>query len=181
MKSEFDNLILTTGINFKEELLVVMHLIFLYLLKKYMNIKFYIHSEELRFLLLFVMLIFSIVYKSIIPSNFGDNITFYVVFVLGILALFLELNIFNRLRKRIKDKINSFNLLVFVCAIAVKLIYIFMSQGLEFLGKFEISAIPVDKIVEISINVNLLSQTLYIVAYIIAALIFLRPKETYSF
>jgi hypothetical protein len=56
-----------------------------------------------------------------------------------------------------------------------------MSQGLEFLGKFEISAIPVDKIVEISINVNLLSQTLYIVAYIIAALIFLRPKETYSF
>lgn len=181
MKSEFDKIVLMTGISFKDELLVLMHLLFLYLLKKHMNIKFYIHSEELRFLLLFIVFILSIAYERIMPNVFPSNITAYIIFFFGIFALFLELNIFNRLRKRVKDKVNTLNLFVFMCAIAVRLVYIFMNQALVLVGRFEIEMPIVSKISEISINVNMLSQTLYVVAYCIAALIFLRPKEAYSF
>lgn len=181
MKAEFDKIVLMTGISFKDELLVIMHLLFLYLLKKYMNIKFYIHSEEIRFMLLFAVLILSIAYDRVVPNIFPGNITAYIIFFLGIFALFLELNIFNRLRKRVKDKITTLNLLVFICAIAVKLVYIIMSQALVLVNRFGPEIPIISKISEISINVDLLSQTLYVVAYCIAAMIFLRPKETYSF
>ena len=181
MKAEFDKIVLMTGIDFKDEVIVLMHLLFLYLLKKHMNIKFYIHSEELRFMLLFIVLILSIAYERIIPNVFPSNITAYIIFFLGIFALVLEFNVLNRLRKRVKDKINTLALFVFTIAIAVRLMYIITSQVLLLINRFGIELALVDKISEISININLLSQTLYIVAYCIAAMIFLRPKETYSF
>lgn len=182
-KDDFNKLFTLVDFNFKSELFLLMHIIFLYILKKYMNIKFYIHSEELRFLLLFILLILSKGYKYIKPEFFDKSKGFnvHIILILGILVYFLELNIFNRLRQKVKDKACVLTLFIFICAVFAKMLYIVSGYLLMIFSRFNIDFAVFDKVTELNVHIDLFSKSLYIAAYILMAFIFLKPKETYSF
>ncbi len=170
----------------KNELFLILNIIFLYALKKHANFRYYVHSEELKFIFLYLILILNQIVVYLIPSNFNDGLVEIVVvlgiiFLLGLTRYILEYNIYDILAKRVKDSSYQFCMFLFRLTLIFRIFELFRDIVFIILDIFAINIPYQGRILSYSLYFVQVSNVLLILSYFVIAIIFLKPKETYSF
>lgn len=174
------------GFSFKSEIILASTIFFLFFLKKHANLKHYIHSEELKFLLLISLLIINQAIRYLVPniSSHSDTsliMSFAAVILFNLLKLMLEFNIYSTLRRRVKDRLYIISMFIFQVAVILAIIGIISSQFYTLLHIINIHLEINNNFINVSAKVIASSKFLYFIAYTLITFVFLKPKEKYSF
>ncbi len=170
----------------KNEIFLTLNIVFLYILKRHANFKYYVHSEELKFIVLYIVLIINQLAVYFIPNSYGNDSTTLLlslgmILLIGLVRYMLEYNIYNILAKRVKDTAYQFCMFLFRLTLILRILELLRNIIFIILDIFSINIPSQSLILSYSMYFVQVSNMLLILSYFVIALIFLKPRETYSF
>lgn len=170
----------------KNEIFLILKIVFLFVLKRHANFKYYVHSEELKFITLYIILIFNQIVPSFM-SNYSSTeleklvAILVIILLLGLGKYMVEYSIYNVLAKRVKETSYQLCMFLFRITIIIRIIELIRNSIFIVLDLLAIEIPYQGIILSYSLYFVQVSNILLILSYFIIALIFLKPRETYSF
>lgn len=170
----------------KNEIFLILKIVFLFVLKRHANFKYYVHSEELKFITIYIILIFNQIVASFM-SNYSSTeheklvATLVIILLLGLGKYMVEYSIYNVLAKRVKETSYQLCMFLFRITIIIRIIELIRNSIFIVLDLLAIEIPYQGIILSYSLYFVQVSNILLILSYFIIALIFLKPRETYSF